>query len=85
MEGPDRQSLRVVPGFQLLAEELLAWGEADLISAKELETQPQVVLWEYHETLRPTHGVPKFEGAAEGSIATTQLQALAPGRRGVFR
>ncbi len=76
VEGPDGQLLKVVPSFQLLAEELLAWGEADLISAKELETPPQVVLREYNETLRPTHGVPKFEGAAEGSNATTQLQAL---------
>lgn len=54
----------MVPSFQLLAEELLAWGEADLISTKELETPPQVVLREYNETLRPTYGVPKFEGAA---------------------
>jgi hypothetical protein len=76
VESPDGQLLKVVPSFQLLAEELLAWGEADLISAKELETPPQVVLREYDETLRPTHGVPKFEGAAEGSNATTQLQAL---------
>jgi hypothetical protein len=76
VEGPDGQLLKVVPSFQLLAEELLAWGEADLISAKELETPPQVVLREYNETLRPTHGVPKFEGAAEGSNATPQLQAL---------
>lgn len=27
-------------------------------------------------TLRPTHGVLKFEGAAEGANATPQLQAL---------
>jgi hypothetical protein len=76
VEGPDGQPLRVVPSFQLLAEELLAWGEADLISAKKLDAPPQVVLREYNETLRPTHGVPKFEGAAEGSNATPQLQAL---------
>jgi hypothetical protein len=52
----------VAPGFALLATELLDWGEADLQSADQLQTIPEVVLAEYGETLRPTHGVPKLEG-----------------------
>ena len=47
---------------QLLAAELLDWGEADLVAATALQSVPEVVLAEYGETLRPTHGVPKFEG-----------------------
>jgi hypothetical protein len=62
VEGPGGQPLAVVPSFQLLAAELLDWGDADLVAARELETVPEVVLAEYGETLRPTHGVPKYEG-----------------------
>jgi hypothetical protein len=62
------QPLAVVPSFALLSAELLDWGDADLVAAPELASVPEVVLAEYGETLRPTHGVPKFE--AEG------LQAL---------
>ena len=83
VEGPDGQPLQVVPSFQLLAAELLDWGEADLLNAEALvaaqgerSALPEVVLTEYGETLRPTHGVPKFEGAAEGSTTSTRLQAL---------
>jgi hypothetical protein len=61
-ESAAGEPIQVVPSFQLLATELLDWGEADLIAADQLETCPQVVLAEYGETLRPTHGVPKFEG-----------------------
>jgi hypothetical protein len=56
------EPIQVVPSFQALATELLDWGDADLVPAKELETMPEVVLAEYGETLRPTHGVPKLEG-----------------------
>ncbi|QPN58526.1 N-6 DNA methylase [Synechococcus sp. CBW1002] len=56
------EPIQVVPGFGQLATELLDWGEADLLSADQLQTIPEVVLSEYGETLRPTHGVPKFEG-----------------------
>lgn len=62
VEGPNGQPLAVVPSFQLLATDLLDWGEADLVPAAELQAVPEVVLGEYGETLRPTHGVPKFEG-----------------------
>jgi len=56
------QPIQVVPSFQLLATELLDWGEGDLIAAHALNTVPEAVLSEYGETLRPTHAVPKFEG-----------------------
>ena len=56
------EPIQVVPGFSLLATELLDWGEADLQSADQLQAIPEVVLAEYGETLRPTHGVPKLEG-----------------------
>jgi hypothetical protein len=56
------EPIQVVPGFPLLATELLDWGEADLQSADQLQAIPEVVLAEYGETLRPTHGVPKLEG-----------------------
>ncbi len=61
-ESAASEPIQVVPSFQLLATELLDWGEADLISADQLETCPQVPLAEYGETLRPSHAVPKFEG-----------------------
>ncbi len=54
--------IQVVPSFQLLATELLDWGDSDLIAASVLSAVPEVVLSEYGETLRPTHAVPKFEG-----------------------
>jgi hypothetical protein len=72
-ENAAGEPIQVVPSFQLLATELLDWGEADLldvealVAAAELQAVPEVVLAEYGETLRPTHGVPKFEAAAEGS------------------
>jgi hypothetical protein len=56
------EPIQVVPGFGQLATELLDWGEADLLSADQLQTIPEVVLSEYGETLRPTHGVPSWEG-----------------------
>ncbi|MCS5700152.1 BREX-1 system adenine-specific DNA-methyltransferase PglX [Cyanobium sp. FGCU-52] len=74
MDGLNGDPVKVVPSFQQLAIELLDWSEADLLNADSLvgasalDTVPEVVLSEYGETLRPTHGVPK-EGA-EG------LQAL---------
>jgi hypothetical protein len=54
--------IQVVPGFPLLATDLLAWGDTDLVAASAMADVPEVVLSEYGETLRPTHGVPKFEG-----------------------
>ena len=54
--------IQVVPGFPLLATDLLAWGDTDLVAASAMAEVPEVVLSEYGETLRPTHGVPKFEG-----------------------
>jgi len=66
-ETPKGEPIQVVPGFAPLATDLLDWGEADLLSADQLRAKtggavPEVVLAEYGETLRPTHGVPKFEG-----------------------
>lgn len=61
-ENAAGEPIQVVPGFQLLATELLDWGEADLVAASALTTVPEVPLAEYGETLRPSHGVPKFEG-----------------------
>ena len=61
-ENAAGEPIQVVPGFQLLATELLDWGEADLMAASALTTVPEVPLAEYGETLRPSHGVPKFEG-----------------------
>jgi len=57
------EPIQVVPDFPLLATELLDWGQADLQSAEQLQVVPEVVLREYGETLRPTHGVPKEDGA----------------------
>jgi hypothetical protein len=56
------EPIQVVPSFALLSAELLDWGDADLVAASELASVPEVVLAEYGETLRPTHGVAKFEG-----------------------
>lgn len=67
-EGVNDQPVKVVSSFQQLATELLDWGEADLqgvealLAARGPEGVPEVVLSEYGETLRPTHGVPKLEG-----------------------
>jgi len=80
VEGPNGQPLAVVPSFHLLATELLDWGEADLVPAAELQSVPEVVLAEYGETLRPTHGVPAFEPptaeSSAGAESATKLQAL---------
>ena len=51
------QPIQVVPSFQLLANALLDWGDSDLVSVDEMNAVPEVVLSEYGETLRPTHGV----------------------------
>jgi|LakMenEpi03Aug12_release.lakeMendotaPanAssembly.Ray.scaffolds.fasta_scaffold01804_18 hypothetical protein len=59
VDGLNGDPLKVVPSFQQLAIELLDWSDSDLVEAKALETVPEVVLSEYGETLRPTHGVPK--------------------------
>lgn len=40
VEGPNGQPLAVVPSFQLLATDLLDWGEADLVPAAELQAVP---------------------------------------------
>jgi len=80
VEGPNGQPLAVVPSFQLLATDLLDWGEADLVPAAELQAVPEVVLQECGETLRPTHGVPAFEQptaeSSAGAESATKLQAL---------
>ncbi|MEN9541385.1 MAG: hypothetical protein RLZZ459_1476, partial [Cyanobacteriota bacterium] len=80
VEGLNGQPLTVVPSFQLLATELLDWGEADLVPATELQAVPEVVLAEYGETLRPSHGVPAFEqptaDSSPGAESATKLQAL---------
>ena len=80
MERPGDQPLAVVPSFQLLATELLDWGEADLVSASELEAVPEVVLAEYGETLRPTHGLPKFEGEGLQALVLDLTQCREWGR-----
>jgi len=80
MERPGDQPLAVVPSFQLLATELLDWGEADLVAASELEAVPEVVLAEYGETLRPTHGVPKFEGEGLQALVLDLTQCREWGR-----
>ena len=56
------EPIQVVPSFRQLATALLDWRDADLLGATALATVPEVVLSEYGETLRPTHGVPKLEG-----------------------
>jgi uncharacterized membrane protein YgcG len=67
-DGLNGDPVMVVSSFQQLATELLDWGEADLQGVEALvadrapEGVPEVVLSEYGETLRPTHGVPKLEG-----------------------
>ena len=68
VDGVNGDPVMVVPSFQQLAAGLLDWGEADLqgvealVAARGPENVPEVVLSEYGETLRPTHGVPKLEG-----------------------
>ena len=62
VDGADDQPLSVVASFHQLARDLLAWGDGDLVPASALGAVPEVVLSEYGETLRPSHGVPKFEG-----------------------
>jgi hypothetical protein len=60
--GTSGKPIQVVPSFQLLANALLDWGDSDLVAVDAMAAVPEVVLSEYGETLRPTHGVPKFEG-----------------------
>lgn len=62
VDGLNGDPVKVVSSFQQLATELLDWGDSDLVEASALETVPEVVLSEYGETLRPTHGVLKLEG-----------------------
>ena len=68
VDGLNGDTVMVVSSFQQLATELLDWGEADLqgvealLAARGPEGVPEVVLSEYGETLRPTHGVPKLAG-----------------------
>ncbi|HBH71849.1 MAG TPA: SAM-dependent methyltransferase [Synechococcales bacterium UBA10510] len=68
VDGLNGDPVKVVASFQQLATELLDWSEADLLDVEALvaargpENVPEVVLSEYGETLRPTHGVPKQEG-----------------------
>ncbi|MFM9086860.1 MAG: hypothetical protein ACKOPT_01710, partial [Cyanobium sp.] len=68
VDGVNGDPVMVVSSFQHLATELLNWGEADLQGMEALagargpEGVPRVVLSDYGETLRPTHGVPKLEG-----------------------
>ena len=62
VDGLNGDPVMVVSSFQQLAIELLDWSDSDLVEAKALETVPEVVLSEYGETLRPTHGVPKLDG-----------------------
>ncbi|MFM8275584.1 MAG: SAM-dependent methyltransferase, partial [Cyanobium sp.] len=81
VDGPGGQPLQVVPSFAALATELLDWAEADLVPFQQLQPRPdgglpEVVLAEYGETLRPSHGVTAFDAAGEGSEAGTKLQAL---------
>jgi hypothetical protein len=66
----------VVPSFQLLANALRNWGGSDLVAVDAMAAVPEVVLSEYGETLRPTHGVPKFEGEGFQALVLdlTQLQ-----------
>jgi hypothetical protein len=68
VDGLDGDPVMVISSFQQLATELLDWGEDDLQGVEALvadrgpESVPEVVLSEYGETLRFTHGVPKLEG-----------------------
>jgi len=62
VDGLNGDPVKVVSSFRQLATELLDWGDPDLVEANALETLPEVVLSEYGETLRPTHGVLKLEG-----------------------
>ena len=61
-ENSGGEPVQVVPSFGQLATDLLDWSDRDLVDASALDSVPEVVLREYNETLRPTHGVPKFEG-----------------------
>lgn len=62
VDGVNDQPVKVVPSFQQLATELLGWRDSDLVPVSALNPVPEVVLSDYGETLRPTHGVPKLEG-----------------------
>jgi hypothetical protein len=74
--GTSGKPIQVVPSFQLLANALLDWGDSDLVAIDAMAAVPEVVLSEYGETLRPTHGVPKFEGEGFQALVLdlTQLQ-----------
>ena len=94
VDGPDGNPLLVVPSFELLAQELLDWGTSDLQTASELSANPerplpQVVLEEYGETLRPTHGVPKFEGEGlqlrKREVSGEAVYLLVPEAAGTYR
>lgn len=63
VDGVDGNPVAVVPSFPQLATDLLDWGNADLLEASALDTLPEVVLSDYGESLRPSHGVPKEGGA----------------------
>ena len=60
-ENAGGEPVQVVPSFGQLATDLLDWGESDLVAASALDSVPEVVLREYNETLRPTHGA-EIEG-----------------------
>jgi hypothetical protein len=63
VDGRNGEPLKVVPGLRPLLTELLDWRDEDLLDHEALVAGvPEVVLSEYGETLRPTHGVPKLEG-----------------------
>jgi hypothetical protein len=83
VEGSTGEPLKVVPSFRQLARQLLGWAEADLLPFEQLPPRSdgsrlEVVLAEYGETLRPTHGVPACDAAGEtaGAEAGAKLQAL---------
>ena len=63
VDGRNGEPLKVVPGLRPLLTELLDWRDEDLLDQEALVAGvPEVVLSEYGETLRPTHGIPKLEG-----------------------
>jgi hypothetical protein len=80
VEDRSGEPIQVVPSFQVLAEELLDWGPCDLKPAEELDPLPAVLLEEYGETLRPTHGVPKFEGEGLQALVLDLTQLGEAGR-----
>lgn len=81
VDGPKGEPVQVVPSFRQLATGLLDWSEADLLdvealaAAAEPGTIPAVVLAEYGETLRPSHGVPKPEASDESAKSVSATPA----------